>query len=1113
MVLVPIVAAVFAPIYAPIPSKAAGWSAPPLPDRNELLPDFQALLDPLPIVVRDLPDAASQSVVLAYDAATLSDQQSVHRLLESAIQAIPVPVELTSEWQNWVDSILNQDPASASLPIPDSVLSDLTRDPRNGDRLSNLALAMYFSKFPASTDQIQGTTSLIFGQVPGQVFTLLHSVMQLFPESRGATLNTVALSQRFEGGGGFTIEFGEVVGQIESWLDDHPNDATALLLLLQLYERNSIGSPDHDTVIRYLARFGEGAEGAQAALSFALSGDLLMVEASDRPSDAPFSSRQIVLQALEQYDHALQFSDDPSIYTARAMALEQLGDIPSAIRAQQRALDLSPESVTSHIRLAQLYLALRGTESEAIDAITTARELSRAAIALAARSDGIRFKDVELRNVVKALKGYVFVRPERYFIPLGTTVGGAGGSFVSFDSIQLVDTVPALINSPQLQGISPILWAAHYAVLTSVMLGDPSGVEADLDEVDRLEVSSLWRTDQFDVLMTSSPDTFAVQEEITDASRMIAEPNDFEYMDTDSNGISTAIDAVRFAGLPERALAICSAAIEAPELVSTNSNMEASLRTCVAENAYLAGDFQTSQEAFETLDNALMAGYVAERRGNIAEAEEHYRREIATGTPDSYLAMLRLADMTLQQKPTEAIAFYDQVFDWITRTDGCDGGGWCIDTGEKLPLAYSNRGIARLQILADRKGNIDCTGDAWEACNDAYLDFSKALEFDAYNPVFLMNQAWAARLLGDQTLAEQIMKRALESDSTLYPVLNDLGVSAADSGDRSSARQYFLEAAAANSRYDLALWNLGVLNMRQGLRGIFRGQGYLARAIVQNPSLVGESLDFRTDERFYRVEINERQGLGAGWTFGAASSAITAVFGLVTMIVVLLHATKLVVRDKLVEELTSRFETQTRSIRLWISAEHWHLLGGRSARWLPVVAALAVLALTTIWVARDSEPLAATDSATLALVAVILAVVTHELGHVIAAKRMQARIEPTQWAPGTALALLLLPLGVSSGPYPGQKIVADSQAVSKWVYLAGPLANLITAFLAYVMFKIEPVPAIRLVSQLQFAAMGYALLPFAPLDGAVLARELPGIVAFLAGMSSLLGVLFALGFL
>jgi hypothetical protein len=126
---------------------------------------------------------------------------------------------------------------------------------------------------------------------------------------------------------------------------------------------------------------------------------------------------------------------------------------------------------------------------------------------------------------------------------------------------------------------------------------------------------------------------------------------------------------------------------------------------------------------------------------------------------------------------------------------------------------------------------------------------------------------------------------------------------------------------------------------------------------------------------------------------------------------------------------------------------------------------------------------------------------------------MQARIEPTQWAPGTALALLLLPLGVSSGPYPGQKIVADSQAVSKWVYLAGPLANLITAFLAYVMFKIEPVPAIRLVSQLQFAAMGYALLPFAPLDGAVLARELPGIVAFLAGMSSLLGVLFALGFL
>ncbi|MEZ4499806.1 MAG: hypothetical protein R2839_06940 [Thermomicrobiales bacterium] len=40
---------------------------------------------------------------------------------------------------------------------------------------------------------------------------------------------------------------------------------------------------------------------------------------------------------------------------------------------------------------------------------------------------------------------------------------------------------------------------------------------------------------------------------------------------------------------------------------------------------------------------------------------------------------------------------------------------------------------------------------------------------------------------------------------------------AAGSGNRTAARDYFLDAAAANPHYDLALWNLGVLKMQEGI--------------------------------------------------------------------------------------------------------------------------------------------------------------------------------------------------------------------------------------------------------------------------------------------------------
>jgi hypothetical protein len=460
--------------------------------------------------------------------------------------------------------------------------------------------------------------------------------------------------------------------------------------------------------------------------------------------------------------------------------------------------------------------------------------------------------------------------------------------------------------------------------------------------------------------------------------------------------------------------------------------------------------------------------------------------------------------------PDGAIALYDEFLRGAPADPGCVDRISC-PLAVVAPFGYSNRGIAQLQALADDDGRIDCEGEAWEACTAAFLDFGTALEIDPYNPVFLMNQAWAARLLGDPTLSAQLMNQALEADTSLYPVLNDVGVFAAISGDEREARQHFLDAAAANPRYDLALWNLGVLNMREGIGGIVRGQAYLARAIVQNPSLVTESLEFLTDERVYRVEINERLRTGAGWSFGVASSVATAAFGFVTMALVIVQATYLVVRDKLLETLNDRVEARTKWIQPRVPRGLPFTVNDRWARWIPLGIALAVLAFTTSWIALHGEPNAAVASAALALFAVVLAVVTHELGHAVVAWRMNVTIQPAQWAPGTVLALVLFPFSLSSGPFPGQKIVAANESASTRVSIAGPLANFGVAVIAYILFSMQPLPGLRLIAVVQLAAMSYALMPFDPLDGAVLARAHPRLLAALGGTALLLGVLFSVG--
>ena len=126
------------------------------------------------------------------------------------------------------------------------------------------------------------------------------------------------------------------------------------------------------------------------------------------------------------------------------------------------------------------------------------------------------------------------------------------------------------------------------------------------------------------------------------------------------------------------------------------------------------------------------------------------------------------------------------------------------------------------------------------------------------NPVYPMNAAWVARLTGDEDRATALLTEALGEGSPLGPPAhNDLGVLAARRGDLADARVAFpSRRSSTDPDYDLATWNLGVLDAREAGPLVVAGQALLGRATELNPDLLTRELAFQTDERVYRIEVS-----------------------------------------------------------------------------------------------------------------------------------------------------------------------------------------------------------------------------------------------------------------
>ena len=1085
VLLVPVGLAAVAPALAPLPASASvpGWEASPLPDRETPLPGFQHLLDPVPLVVRDLPDDASGQVVEAYDRATLFDPQPSHDMLAAAGNAIPVPSAFEVTWNAWLLDLNaeSDDPAAVPEVIPDEILGVLRDDPLNGDRLNNLAVALYFSGL---TDN-DGTHN---AQVVANTLGLLGAALQTFPDSRSLVINYAFLSRFYIASG--DSDPARVLSPIDTlaaWSDAHPDDVTALHLLVTNYLGEYDSVPE--TIMAQLGQLTESSDLPRAALGHALLGDLRLSAARAQLGLSPFSAQQTARQALQEYDGALIFSDDPSIYSARAATLEILGDISSAIESQQRAVELAPDSVFFRTLLSERYMEQGRDQIETQGALHQTQDSARAALEIAASQRDPLISHVQLLHYWDWTE-YTAFRPERTYLLLGSTGYGGGrgaGFIISNDLIPMFRYEPVVINYPGLTARQPADRAAHSAIIASVALGDPRGVE---------DAGKLLRpTDEIPEL----------RERLIPAAELVADLPTPSVLDS---GIALfSADMLRYAGLPAQAAMLCRVAIEDSNI---SAEQRSSLLTCLGETAFLAGEYDVARQVFAELGSPLYEGYVAEVAGDTDEAVRLYT-PLASNTSGDFetreASLRRLGDIYLGRGDEQgAMALYDQaVLMWAPSGS----------TPESLKLQHlrNNRGVARLKSLASPGSAPDCTGGAATACADALADFEAALLSDPYNPVYLLGKGWVERLLGDSGAAMQTLTQAVQVDPEMFAAQNDLGVLAVQSEDLPRAQQAFLDALAANPQYDLALWNLGVLEMQRGVSGVPRGQAYLARAIVQNPSLVSSGLSYQTDEEIYRVEFNERLRPGAGWSFASSTSIATTAFGFIAVLTIILRGVVYLSTDK----VQGAASTWAANAVEWLDRRMGRTLTLSSRdglnRWLPLLITLPVLAFVTSWSALREAPGVASAHVSLALFAALAAVIVHEVGHILVAWKLKAKLRPAQWGPGTLLALVLLPVQLNAGPFPGQRVDCEDEEAVWRVRLAGPLANFLVALGAYALFFFQPMPGLRLIAMVQLAAVSYAMLPFDSLDGAALSRSRPMVGGGLASLVLLAGLLLTVGVL
>jgi Peptidase family M50 len=496
----------------------------------------------------------------------------------------------------------------------------------------------------------------------------------------------------------------------------------------------------------------------------------------------------------------------------------------------------------------------------------------------------------------------------------------------------------------------------------------------------------------------------------------------------------------------------------------------------------------------------------------LRAAADPYAADVATAFARLGIDDLERGDVAVARAHLDlALAFLDAGY------PADEGEASAMRQARVVPL--TNRGVALLR-LAQKDPNhppICDRNDDDDLCRAAAADFTAALAIDPLNAVISMNRAWADRAMGRPLAAREALETAVGADPSLYPAANDVGVLAARSGDDTAARQAFRSALSTRPDYALAWWNLGVLDLRSGLSHFRTGHAALAEATRLDPSLSGSRLDYRTDEAVYRITFDSVEEVSSEWAVGRTYGVAAAVLGGIGMLTALGRFSKTVIAN-VWDSLLSLVRMEPESRPAWLTRLATRLstpitrlrrmVPPRVRSYLPWIVTCGALVAISAWTVWRTEA----DSAMAVLIGVTIATTSalaaHESGHLLAMRRWGGRLIPAQWTGGVLLALLLVPVGASSGPYFAERIDdAESERLVR-IHAAGPAANLALSAAAYVAYLVHPVSVLLLTSQISVAVGAYTLLPNVPLDGRAL-KEHP-VAATVLGLAVVsAGVAFA----
>lgn len=1106
MVVVPLTGVALANAVRPvIPAEPAApfdpiANIPAMPDRPATVRPLSTWFENLPIVDPGS-DATPRPFVARYRGLPVGDQRAAAGLIDVAFGEIRVGRSARAVTKDFLDALTvaavepddpgvdfddeSDVPGAFDTPafrsLSERAMKGIKATPSNAQGLNDLAVAIATTALaspdflPSGSDTGRPIASST--QLREAAIRLLELGRASFPTDRAMVIN-LAYLRSLDGGpeeatDPVSVELSrQTIAALQTHLDGAPIDVTARSLLANLVVRTDL---EHglDRAMEIAQPLIDDPETEPAGRI--IRADALVFAADRQRTKSPFTARSTVRDALNDYDRVIELSGDAAAYAGRARALDVLGLREAALEAQGEAVRLTQSSVPWRLRLAQLEGCLgqiAGWRRDAQDAFETA-----------------------VKAKVTPLLATRYIQPE---VP-GRGYGeySIGSDLPTWDvtrdlaltgvTITALDPFPepaaCMSNGPDVATATDDV--AIEVALAALADDDLAAAQAAL-EAWRKQLPQVDEEDREPAM----PDAAALVLGLLAGGQPTEED--------DSIGTFLPLASRLPPDVQGRICRMLSGVVGLSHI-----DVDA-LVVCTAEAAERTSDHAAAAQAIEPavrLDDrlnamkgstALQAGMLSELTGRLDIARARYEAA-ATYVDTAIAGFTRLGDLDLRESDASGALDHYALAEAAIRTQSNRADDAKIDDALAERIGQyldNNRGIALLMTArTETDAPPDCA--AFDAiCQQAGDAFAAAMAADPMNPVYPMNAAWVARLTGDADRATALLTEALAEGTPLVAAAhNDLGVLAAQRGELSDARAHFVQAIAIEPEYDLATWNLGVLDSRQAGLLIVAGQALLAEATDLNRDLLTKELTFLADERVYRVEVSGvklelARAPGTGAAVGAAAFGAIATVGAIAQLLSGLGGDVQDAAGTVAGEGLGRAGRRLRGIG-------GRLGGGERRRpsWLAWIPAIVVLTVTTAWTAAWMAPDAFVTAVMIGLVAASLSLVVHACGHLVVAGRFGASLQASGWTPGIALAIVGMPFHIPAGPFLAEQITTGDPRRDWWVSFAGVVANLAAAGIALLIYLAAPMPFLRILIATQLAVAAFALIPSHPLDGERLATR------------------------